>query len=94
MEDKKLTYTVTITNNETGETDTTDACAIICVINNGERVEASRKLDCDAVDLACTLAATAMELEAILKKHPELKELLGLMMEVGEADTVEETEDK
>ena len=54
--DMKKPFTITITDNHTGTTETHDTNSLFAVIGNEESVHEVRKLDCNGLETAALLA--------------------------------------
>lgn len=96
MEDKKMKFHITITDNETGETlKDSDACCIIGAFNQGEYTAGMAITCCTAPDLAITINGAEDAINHIKSEHPELELLLKLKHLLDGLETEdEETKDK
>lgn len=99
MEDKKMKFHITITDNETGETlKDCDACCIIGACNEGEHTAVLAALHCTATDLANAIDGTEEAVAHVKRENPEVEMLMKLkhlfdgLETHDEAD--EETEDQ
>lgn len=92
MNDKKMKFHITITNNETGETlHDEDACAIIAGVNEGDRTGSIIMTDCGPEDLVETLNGAENGVMTVYEGHPELR-ALALYLKVMNKKQSEETE--
>lgn len=97
MEDKKMKFHITVTDNETGEKlHDSDACAIIGAFNDGEYTQGLGSVYCGAEDILFAVEVAEEVIEGFMERHPELLLLrfLGAKAAADETDADEETEDK
>lgn len=99
MEDKKMKYHITITDNETGKTEEYNACVFIGAIGDDEGVIGMRRMACGAEPLVHTMNAVEHEIETLKRDHPELVPLQAMLalideLAVEDDEDDEETEDK
>lgn len=96
MEEKKMKFHITITDNETGETlKDRDACCIIGACNVGEYTEGMALVHCSAPDLANAINGAEKSINHMKSEHPELELLLKIKHLFDDLETEdEEPEDK
>lgn len=91
MENKKMKFHITVTDNETGETlKDSDACCIIGACTEGEHTEVLVAIHCTATDLANAINSTEEAVAHVKREHPELE----LMLKIKQLFDGLETEDK
>lgn len=95
MEEKKMKFHITITNNETGETlEDADACAILASINIGDKVSSLQAVSCGPEDYARTLGSAEGIVRAVRSKHPEIGALSLVFGLISKTKETEEPENK
>ena len=95
MDEKKMKFHITITNNETGETiHDTDACAILASINVGSTTREVQAVACGPEEFAKALNGAESIVRHVRDRYPEVGAVAMLLGLISKAEKAEEPENK